>query len=93
MAEEIKKTGGSGESPKNKPAKAQKKSAKPGMLNRSAKWFRELKSEAKKVIWPSRKQVVNNTIVVIATVAVVGAFVWIVDFLLQQSVALLIQSL
>jgi preprotein translocase subunit SecE len=30
---------------------------------RVAKWFRELKSELKKVIWPTPKQITNNTLV------------------------------
>ena len=28
-----------------------------------SRWFREMKSELKKVVWPSGKQLVNNTIV------------------------------
>ena len=93
MTDEIKNSGSSGEEKPGKPAKIAKKSSKPGVFSRIAKWFRELRSEAKKVIWPSRKQVVNNTVVVIATVVVVGAFVWISDYLLQQGVALLLRVL
>ena len=36
---------------------------KPGLGKRIAKWWREMKSELKKVVWPTPKQVVNNTIV------------------------------
>ena len=46
---------------------------------RIAKWFRDFKSEGKKVVWPSGKQVVNNTIVVIIAVVVVCIFVYILD--------------
>ena len=36
------------------------------------KYFRELKSEMKKVVWPTRKQVVNNTGVVLGVMAFMG---------------------
>ncbi|MBE7012492.1 MAG: preprotein translocase subunit SecE [Ruminococcaceae bacterium] len=48
-----------------------------------AKYFRESKSEMKKVIWPSRKQVVNNTAVVIAAVVIIGIFIWVLDAVFQ----------
>ena len=44
-----------------------------------AKWFREMKSELKKVVWPTRKQVVNNTIIVLVIVVISSAVVWVVD--------------
>lgn len=46
---------------------------------RISKWFRELVSEGKKVVWPTGKQVVNNTWVVILCILVVGVFVWVLD--------------
>ena len=53
---------------KNAPAKEKK----PGFFKRIGarfkKWFKELKSEAKKVSWPTFKQVVNNSLVVLAVV-------------------------
>ena len=45
---------------------------------RIAKWFRELVSEGKKVVWPTGKQVVNNTLV-IRCIRLVGVFVWVLD--------------
>lgn len=44
-----------------------------------AKWVRDLRSEAKKVVWPTGKQVVNNTVIVIIAVIIVAAFVAILD--------------
>ena len=43
------------------------------------KWFREMKSELKKVQWPTAKQTLNNTGVVIVCVIIVGACIWIFD--------------
>lgn len=44
-----------------------------------AKYFKDARSEFKKVVWPSRKQVVNNTIVVIISLIVSGIAVWALD--------------
>lgn len=60
----------------DKPAKVKK----PSIFARIVKWARDLKSEAKKVVWPSRSQVTNNTIIVLATVFVVGAFIAVIDW-------------
>ena len=46
---------------------------------RVSRWFREMKSELKKVVWPSKSQMVNNVLVVIACVVVVGVFIWLFD--------------
>ena len=54
-----------------------------------SKWFREMKSELKKVVWPSGKQLVNNTLIVLAAVLVVGVVVCLFDFLADSGVALL----
>ena len=44
------------------------------------KYFRELRSELKKVVWPSMQQVLKNALVVIGCVLVVGIFIWLFDF-------------
>ena len=44
------------------------------------KYFRELKSELKKVTWPSVQTVLKNTLVVVACVVCVGVFIWLFDF-------------
>ena len=43
------------------------------------KYFRELRSELKKVVWPTPKQVAKNTFVVLACVLVVGALIYLFD--------------
>ena len=47
------------------------------------KYFRELKSELKKVVWSTPKQVAKNTLIVVACVLVVGVFIWVFDFAAQ----------
>lgn len=44
-------------------------------------YFKEVKSEFKKVSWPSRKQVFNNTVVVLVSIVVSGIAIWALDFL------------
>ena len=66
------------------------KAKKPGFFARTGKWFRELKSECRKIVWPTRQQTVNNTLVVIACVVIIGIFIWIIDFLLGLGVQALL---
>ena len=54
------------------------------------KYFRELKSELKKVVWSTPKQVLKNTLIVVACVLVVGAFVWLCDLVAQTLITALI---
>lgn len=47
--------------------------------NAIAKYFKGIKSEFKKITWPSFKQIVNNTATVIISVIVVGLFIFVLD--------------
>jgi preprotein translocase subunit SecE len=51
-----------------------------------AGFFKELRSEMKKIVWPTRQQLINNTVIVIIAIVVIGAFVWIFDGLLGLGV-------
>ena len=61
--------------------------AKKKFFARIADWFRGMKSELKTVVWPSGKQIVNNSLVVLAVVLVaailVGGFDKIADAIAQ----------
>ena len=54
------------------------------------KFFRELQSELKKVVWPTPQQVLKNALIVVACVVVVGAFIWLFDYAAQFIVNTLI---
>ena len=43
------------------------------------RWFREMKSELKKVVWPDGKTTMKNTGTVILCSLLVGACIWIFD--------------
>ena len=60
-------------------AETEKKKA--NIFRRIGKWFKEMRSELKKVQWPTRKQTINNTIIVIVCCIVVGIFIWLFDWL------------
>lgn len=44
-----------------------------------AKWFKDLKSEFKKVVWPTKKTVFNNSVVVFVTMIVFAVFTFLLD--------------
>ena len=57
-----------------------------------AKYFRELRSELKKVVWPTPKQVAKNTAIVLVCVIVVGLFVSVFDYVAGQGISALITA-
>ena len=56
-------------------------------------WFREMKSELKKVVWPSRKTVLNNTGTVLLCSLCIGACIWIFDAVVVNAFRMLISVL
>ena len=56
------------------------------------RYFRELRSELKKVVWPTPKQVLKNALIVLACVIVVGVFIWLFDFVAQFGINALISA-
>ena len=76
------------------PAKAvtavKKEDKKPGLFKRIAKWFREMKSELKKVIWPTPKQLAKNTGVSLAVMVASAIVIWGFDQLAQMLIRALL---
>ena len=52
--------------------------------------IRESRTEVRKVIWPTRKETVQTTLLVIAMVAVVALLMWMFDTVLAWAVRLLL---
>jgi len=52
--------------------------------NRIAKWFREMRSELKKVVWPTPKQIVNNTIVAVTLMLCAAVVIWALDYVASE---------
>ena len=53
-------------------------------------WFREMKSELKKVVWPNRKTVTKNTMTVLGCSLAIGACIWIFDGVLGAALDLIL---
>ena len=53
-------------------------------------WFREMKSELKKVVWPNKQTVLKNTGTVLLCSAVIGACIWIFDFVATSGIQMLL---
>ncbi len=49
------------------------------MLKKITDFFQEVKLELKKVVFPTRKEVIGSTWVVIVTVLIAAFFLWIAD--------------
>lgn len=58
------------------------KSAKDKRSKRIIRFFKEVRSELKKVVWPNRRQLFNSTVSVLLTCLIVGALIWVSDRLL-----------
>jgi len=52
--------------------------------NRFARWFREMRSELKKVVWPTPKQIVNNTFVALTVMTCAAIAIWALDYAAGQ---------
>lgn len=53
-------------------------------------WFREMKSELKKVTWPNKKTVLKNTGTVLLCSLLLGACIWIFDGVFYSLVQLIL---
>ncbi len=53
------------------------------------KFFKDLKGEIKKIVWPDAKTVVKSTLVVLAAVAICAAAIFAVDYVLSKAISLL----
>ncbi|MBE6918688.1 MAG: preprotein translocase subunit SecE [Ruminococcaceae bacterium] len=54
------------------------------------KWFREMRSELKKVVWPSGKTTMKNTLTVLAVSLCVGVCIWVFDAVAQLAIKTLL---
>lgn len=65
-----------------------KKNAKPGFFGRIAHYFGAVKSEMRRVTWPSKKDLVNYSVVVCASLVVVGIVIALLDFVIGEGLFL-----
>lgn len=85
MAKDLSK-----KTPVKTPAKAEVKVPKKNQ-HKIRKYFKDLRSEFKKVVWPTKKQVINNTGIVLIAMCISGIFIWGLDTGLSQVLKLVLQ--
>ena len=49
------------------------------IVKRVVRFFKDYKSEVKKIVWPGPKSVIKNTVVVLAVCLAIGIVIWLVD--------------
>ena len=83
MAEEIKKE----ENKKEKSVKPPENKVKLG--DRIKKFFKDYKSEMKKVVWPTKDQLIKNTGVVLVAIIFMAVIVGVLDLIFGLGISLL----
>ena len=76
----------SGKAEEKKSVKKTEPKKKAGAGQKLSRWFREMRSELKKVVWPTPKATVSNSGIVIGMILIVGIFVWVFDWLMKTGV-------
>lgn len=71
--------------------KAEKKPKKDKVkfTERVKKFWRDYKSEFKKIVWPSKEETAKSTVVVVSTIVVFAVCIAILDFLFSKGLTLL----
>ena len=54
-------------------------------------WFKGLKAEFKKVVWPGKKALVRQTTAVVAVSVVLGGLISVIDAILEYGINLLVK--
>ena len=68
-----------------------KEEKKLGFFKKIGKWFREMRSELKKVIWPTRQQLTKNSLISLGVMISSSIVVWGCDALATKLVQLIIK--
>ena len=76
---------------KKQTAAASQVARKDNIFGKAAQFLREVKVELKKVTWPSRKQTIGSTVVVIALVMIISIFLGTVDLGLSSLIRIVLQ--
>ena len=76
------------------PAKAvtavKKEDTELSFFQKIGKWFREMKSELKKVIWPTKEQLFKNSLISVGMILISSVVIWSFDEIAQLLVKALL---
>ena len=67
------------------------KTQKAGWLSRVGQWFKGIKPEFKKIIWPDKMTLAKQTVAVVSVTVVLGIMIAVIDFVIQNGVDLLVR--
>lgn len=63
---------------------------KPGFIARVKRFFRDIKGETKKIVWPTKSQIINNTIIVLVVMVIAAVVVGCLDIVASTLVRLFV---
>lgn len=69
---------------------AETNTKKVGIFRRIGRSFKNTKAEFKKVVWPTKKQLINNTLIVVAALIIIGLIIFGLDTLFSYLAKLVI---
>lgn len=62
-----------------------------GIVARSGRFLREVRAELRKVSWPTRKELISYTVIVLIAVLVVALYIGAIDFVFALLLDLVIK--
>ena len=62
-----------------------------GYIDKGLQFLREVRVELKKVVWPSRKQTIGSTVVVLILVMIISVFLGMVDIGLSSLIRVVLK--
>ena len=65
---------------------------KPNLIVKTQTFFAEVVTELKKSAWPTRKELLDSTLVVIVTMLILGMFVAVADMVFVKIIGILTKS-
>ena len=57
------------------------KVAKPGVFKRLARYFSDVKAEMRRVVWPTRTEIINSSWIVVVTLAIFIVLIFGLDYI------------
>lgn len=60
------------------------------VFDKPVDYFKDVRTELRRVVWPTRKQLTNNTITVLLSCLIIGAIIWVSDVAFMKLITLFI---
>lgn len=60
-------------------AQSKQSAEKPGVFKRIGKYFKDVRTELRRVVWPNRQEVLSSSMIVVATLIFFVLFTLVID--------------